>query len=207
MMVRVKICGITSAGDAMAAVAAGADALGFNFFGPSPRYIEPERAHAIRVSLPPFVATVGVFVDEDPEKVNRICRDCGLQYAQLHGHESPRRAARVKAAHVIKAIRVREEKDLKELGRYDAAAYLLDAYVPNLPGGTGQTFDWELARRAASRGKVILAGGLTPDNVAVAVAAARPYAVDVASGVEEEPGVKSRKLVTNFVRAAKSVEL
>jgi len=207
MMVRVKICGITSARDAIAAVAAGADALGFNFFPPSPRYIHPERARAIRISLPPFVATVGVFVDEEPEKVNRICRDCGLQYAQLHGHESPRRAAAVKEAQIIKAVRIREEADLKQIGRYQAVAYLLDAYVPDLPGGTGRTFDWELARRAASRGKVILAGGLTPDNVAEAVATARPYAVDVASGVEEEPGVKSRDLVARFVRAAKSVEL
>ncbi len=207
MMVRVKICGITSARDAVAAVAAGADALGFNFFPPSPRYVEPELAHAIGASLPPFVATVGIFVDEEPRKVNRICGDCGLRYAQLHGHESPRRAAAVKAAQVIKAIRVREESDLKQLGRFNAAAYLLDTYVPEMPGGTGQTFDWELARRAASRGKIILAGGLTPENVARAVAAARPYAVDVAGGVEQEPGVKSRRLLAEFVRAAKSVDL
>ncbi len=207
MMVKVKICGVTSVKDALAAVSAGADALGFNFYRPSPRYIEPVRALAIREALPPFVATVGVFVDAEPDQVQDICRFARLDCAQLHGRETPRMVGRVRDVTVIKAIRIQGEDDLAELERYNAAAYLLDSFVPGVPGGTGMTFDWDLARRATSRAKVILAGGLTPENVAFAVASARPYAVDVASGVETTPGVKSRSLLGRFVRAAKEVEL
>ncbi len=207
MMVKVKICGVTSARDALMAAAAGADAVGLNFFPPSPRYVEPDHARAIRMALPPFVAAVGVFVDRSPERVREIMRHCRLDYAQLHGRESPRVVSKLREFRLIKAVRIREEEDLDELERYDVDAYLLDAYVENLPGGTGSTFDWELARQASSRAKLILAGGLTPNNVAKAVQVARPFAVDVASGVEEEPGVKSRRLVTDFVYEAKSVLL
>jgi phosphoribosylanthranilate isomerase len=207
MMVKVKICGITSATDALAAASAGADALGFNFWRHSPRYLRPEEALPIRLSLPPFVAAVGLFVDPDVEQVLDVVRYCRLDYVQLHGSAPPRTVARLKEARVIKAIRVRGEADLKELDRYDADAFLLDAYVKGQLGGTGQTFDWALARQAAHRAKILLAGGLTPDNVAEAVRTARPYGVDVASGVEEEPGRKSRRLVADFVRAAKSVDL
>jgi phosphoribosylanthranilate isomerase len=207
MMVRVKICGITSATDALVAASAGADAVGFNFWPPSPRYLEPEDVVPIRLSLPPFVSAVGVFVDAPPERVREIAEYCGLDYVQLHGHETPRMVDQLRDLRVIKAIRVRTEDDLKELEKYRADAYLLDTYVRGMPGGTGETFDWDVARQAASQAKVILAGGLTPDNVAEAVRAGRPYAVDVASGVEEEPGKKSRDLVNRFVRAAKSVKL
>jgi len=206
-MVKVKICGITSGTDALMAASAGADAVGFNFWPSSPRYIDPDRALAIRHCLPPFVATVGLFVDEDVEKVREVMTCCGLDYAQLHGHEAPAKVARLEDLRVIKAIRVRDEKDLNQLDTYRVDAFLLDTYVRGQPGGTGRTFDWGLARRASGRAKIILAGGLTPQNVAGAVEAARPYAVDVASGVEAAPGQKSRKLVNDFVRAAKSIKL
>ncbi len=206
-MVKVKICGVTNAADAVMAASAGADAVGLNFWPGSPRYIEPEQALPIRLCLPPFVSTVGVFVDQPVETMQEIMDFCGLDYAQLHGHEIPRKVARLEGLRVIKAIRMRSEADLSQLEKYSVDAFLLDTYVRGKPGGTGQSFDWQLARTAASRAKIILAGGLRPDNVAEAVAAARPYAVDVASGVEQEPGKKSRELVRQFVRAAKSVEL
>ena len=207
MMVKVKICGVTSATDALMAASAGADAVGFNFWPPSSRFIEPEDVLPIRLSLPPFLSTVGVFVDAPVEKVRDVMDYCRLDYAQLHGRESPYVVSRLKSLRIIKAVRMRSEEDLKELERYTVDAYLLDSYVPGQPGGTGQAFDWDLARAAASRAKVILAGGLTPENVAEAVRLGRPYAVDVASGVEEEPGRKSRDLLNRFVRAAKSVRL
>ena len=203
----VKICGITNEDDALLSVAMGADAVGFNFYPHSPRYVEPDAALPIRLSLPPFLAAVGVFVDAAPEEVRRVMERCKLDYAQLHGRETPYIVGKLGGLRIIKAIRVRDENDLSELERFNVEAFLLDTYVPARPGGTGETFDWDLARAASSRAKVILAGGLTPDNVAEAVRRARPFAVDVASGVEEEPGVKSRKLVMDFVRAAKSVNL
>ncbi len=208
MMVKVKICGITSATDALAAASAGADALGFNFYKPSPRYVEPEQALPIRLALPPFIASVGVFVDMDPPRVREIMQYCGLDYAQLHGRESPIVLSRLEDFRIIKAVRMRGEDDLLELERFSSAdAFLLDTYVRGQPGGTGETFDWDLARAASNRAKVILAGGLTPENVAEAVERGRPFAVDVASGVEESPGRKSRELMMRFVREAKSVVL
>jgi len=207
MMVKVKICGITSANDAIMASTAGADAVGFNFWRGSKRFIEPQKALPIRLSLPPFVAAVGVFVDPAPEYVREVMDYCRLDYAQLHGHESPYVVSQLAELRVIKVLRLKDEADLKELQKYRVEAFLLDTYVPGSPGGTGRTFDWQLARAAANRARVILAGGLTPQNVADAVRVARPYAVDVASGVEEAPGKKSRKLVNAFIRAAKSVEL
>jgi phosphoribosylanthranilate isomerase len=207
MMVKVKICGITSATDALMAAAAGADAIGLNFYPSSPRCVDPDRALAIRLALPPFVAAVGIFVNEDVERVREIMDHCRLDYAQLHGRENPRYIAGLKGYRIIKAIRIQGEEDLREVERYRVDAFLLDTYVKGEPGGTGQSFDWDLARAAANRARVILAGGLTPDNVAQAVAAGRPYGVDVASGVESEPGKKDRKLVSRFVREAKGVEL
>ena len=207
MMVKVKVCGITNVTDAMMAAAAGADAVGFNFFKPSPRYIEPDKALPIRHSLPPFVATVGVFVDADVHDVRTIMEHCGLDYAQLHGVETVGKVGRLKGLRLIKAVHLQGEDDLKMLEKYPVEAYLLDAYVKGKPGGTGKTVDWDLARAASNRAKVILAGGLMPGNVAAAVQRARPFAVDVASGVEEEPGKKSRRLVTEFIQAAKGVRL
>ena len=207
MMVKVKICGITNVTDALAAASAGADALGFNFWPASSRYIEPDLAVPIRMSLPPFVSSVGVFVDASVEHVREVMELCRLDFAQLHGRENPRNVAKLTGLRLIKAIRVRNEKDLSELERYKVDCFLLDTYAPDKPGGTGKTFDWDLARQASSRAKIILAGGLTPENVADAVEAGRPFAVDVASGVEEEPGLKSRDLMEWFIREAKSVIL
>jgi len=207
MMVKVKICGITGVSDALMAARAGADALGFNFVKGSPRYISPEKAKPIVLSLPPFVSTVGVFVDSPVELMQEIVDFCGLDFAQLHGHESPRKVDRLRGIRVLKAIRVASEEDVRKLGKYRVDAYVLDAYVKGRAGGTGQTFDWNIARAASNMARVILAGGLNPGNVAKAIRTARPYGVDAASGVEREPGEKSEELVTEFIRAAKSVEL
>ena len=203
-MVKVKICGITNVRDARAVVRLGADALGFNFYAPSPRYIRPERARAIIAALPPFVAKVGVFVNEDVDKVNEIVQLCGLDVVQLHGDESPRNVERVRVAQRIKGVRVADEDDIALCRRYRVDAYLLDAFVPGMPGGTGETFNWRLAREARQFGPVILAGGLNPDNIEDAIRSAQPYAVDVASGVESEPGVKDRDLVEAFILRAKA---
>jgi phosphoribosylanthranilate isomerase len=207
MMVKVKICGITNAGDALFAARAGADALGFNFVKGTLRYIPPEKVKPIVLDLPPFVATVGVFANRDPSDVREIVESCALDYAQLHGRETPQTCDSLRGIKLVKAFRVRTEKDLDELGHYDVEAYLLDAFVRGVLGGTGESFDWRIARRVAGTRRVILAGGLTPENVVEAVEAARPYGVDVASGVEEEPGKKSKQLVEDFIRLAKSVDL
>jgi phosphoribosylanthranilate isomerase len=190
------------------AARAGADALGFNFAPASPRYLEPDMARAIVETVPPFVSTVGVFVDKHPDELRRIMDECGLDYAQLHGNEGPRVVEKLSDLCLLKATRVGGEEDVDQLGKYRVAAHLLDARVPGQAGGTGETFDWNLARRAVGHGEtVILAGGLTPDNVEEAVRKARPYAVDVASGVESEPGKKSREKVEAFIKRAKGVDL
>ncbi|MBM4049856.1 MAG: phosphoribosylanthranilate isomerase [Planctomycetes bacterium] len=201
-MVKVKICGITNVTDAKAAVRLGADALGFNF-ALGPRKITPERAKAILTALPPFVTPVALFVNEEPERVREVCEFCGIGTVQLHGDEPPRYLERLHRLRIIKALRVRDERDVRHLARYKADAYLLDTFVPGVPGGTGQTFRWELAREAHEYGPIIVAGGLTPENVRQAIEAARPYGVDVASGVESEPGRKDRKLMAAFIRVAK----
>lgn len=203
-MIYVKICGITNVRDARLAARMGADALGFNFYKESPRYVKPARAKAIIAALPPFVTTVGVFVNQFPEQVMEICRTCNLDAAQLHGDESPARVACVRGVKRIKGIRVRSEREVTLCGRYQVEAFLLDAYVPGKPGGTGQTFKWELAREARKFGPVILAGGLTPDNVEEAIQTAVPYAVDVASGIESSPGRKDKDLMMEFILRAKA---
>ena len=205
-MVRVKICGITTVRDARLATRLGADALGFNFYKRSPRYIRPARAKAIVAALPPFVGAVGVFVNEDPDEVSRICRLCGLHAAQLSGDETPAAVSRVRGVQRIKTIHVESERDVRLCRRYQAEAFLLDARVPGEYGGTGEVFNWELAGAAAEFGPIILAGGLTIENVADAIAVARPYAVDVASSVESAPGKKDRDLMTEFILRAKGME-
>jgi len=206
-MIRVKICGITNARDARMAARLGADALGFNFYRHGPRCTTKERARAIVASLPPFVTPVGVFVNEDADTVMETCDFCGISVVQLHGDEPPRYLDRLSRFIRIKAFRIREEHDLRVLERYRAEALLLDAHVPGKFGGTGETFRWELAQEGARFGPIILAGGLTPENVAEAVTTARPYAVDVASGVESSPGRKDRALLTAFIRNAVNAAL
>jgi phosphoribosylanthranilate isomerase len=209
-MTRVKICGLTNPEDALVAAEAGADLLGFIFYPPSPRSVTPERAGWVveavqRASL--AVRFVGVFVDEEPGTVRQIAARCDLDYAQLHGTEPPEMVATLmdEGLSIIKAFRVRDGTSLAEIERYRATAYLLDTYVPGQPGGTGHTFDWELAVPARRHGPVVLAGGLTPDNVAQAVRMVHPWGVDVASGVEAAPGCKDHDRLRRFITAAKTV--
>ncbi|HTI69738.1 MAG TPA: phosphoribosylanthranilate isomerase [Candidatus Limnocylindria bacterium] len=203
---RVKICGITDFPDALLAVAAGADALGFVFYPESPRFLRPAAAAAICRALPPFVARVGLFVNASAEEVRSTVAESGIDTVQFHGDESPEFCRQwLDRLRVLKAFRVRDRHSLIPLATYvDAAdAFLLDAYVHGVPGGTGTTFNWDLARDAASLGRpIILAGGLTPANVGAAVAAVGPFAVDVSSGVERAPGKKDRTKVVDFIRAA-----
>ncbi|MEE9120837.1 MAG: phosphoribosylanthranilate isomerase [Syntrophobacteria bacterium] len=200
MTVRIKICGITNKEDALAAAHLGADALGF-IFAPSPRKISAERAREIIKALPPFIKTVGVFVDEDPERVSTIAAMCGLDVLQLHGSESIDYCSSFDRR-VIKAVRLRSRDDLENLSKYVNVvdALLLDTYVPNKLGGTGITFDWKLAVEARRYGRIILAGGLNPENVAAAISMVKPYAVDASSGLEQSPGVKDHEKMAQFIR-------
>ncbi len=203
---RVKICGITRPQDALEAAEAGADALGFNFYPPSPRFLAPRQAQAIIRRVPPFVSTVGVFADPSLEEVRRALLTCRLDYLQFSGDEDPEFLAQFPADKVIKAFRLRDRRGLKALARYPlAGSFLLDAWAPGLKGGTGKRLPWDLALEARRRfdRPLILAGGLNPGNVAEAVRRTRPWAVDVASGVESAPGRKDRALVAAFVRGAK----
>ncbi len=201
-MVRVKICGITNIEDALQAVAAGADALGFVFHPASPRHIFPEQAAEVIRVLPPFVQAVGLFVDVPLQQVNTITEACRLDLVQLHGDEPPDFCAAVNRR-VIKAFRVKDITSLEPLRNYRVAGYLLDAWSPDAHGGTGKTFNWEIAATAREYGPIILAGGLTPENVGAAVARVRPYGVDVSSGVEATPGRKEQEKVQEFIRNAK----
>jgi len=205
-MVKVKICGITNWIDARRAVAAGADFLGFNFYPPSPRYIAPARARRIVRRLPERITVVGVFVNESEEKMLQIARAVGLDYLQLHGDESPEIISRLRPAFpVIKALRVQKSFRPAQLAQFKrAAAILLDGFQPRRYGGTGKTFNWSVARRAKGNGKIFLAGGLTPQNVAAAIRAARPYAVDVCSGVEARPGKKDPVRIIAMMRAVQN---
>ncbi len=199
---RVKICGITSVQDALHAAGCGADALGLVFYADSPRCVTRQQARAIIAELPPFVVPVGLFVNCPAEEIGDIAAGCGFDTVQLHGDEKPDDCL-LAPLRVIKALRVRDRSSLTAIDEYPVSALLLDAWVPGSYGGTGRTFNWQLAAAAARRHRVVLAGGLTPDNVAEAVRAVRPYAVDVSSGVESAPGRKDPDLVAAFVRNAK----
>ena len=191
-MVRVKICGITNWPDARLAVELGASAIGLNFHAPSPRAVTPAQAWDIVRRLPPLVTAVGVFVNWPPQAVAALARALRLGAVQLHGDEAPLEVGELSDAFsVIKAVRVAPGFRLAELARFaGAAALLLDGFKGGLYGGTGETVDWDVARRARRYGKVILAGGIRPENVAEAIERAQPFAVDVASGVEARPGKK-----------------
>lgn len=200
-MTRVKICGITNEEDAMQAVEAGADALGFVFFKESPRNVSHERARGIIEKVPAFVNTVGVFVNEPAWRVEEIMRLTGLDVAQLHGDESPEECSKFRR--VIKALRVEKMTDLEPMSKYRVSAFLLDAYSKGEYGGTGRVFNWDIAVEASKYGNIVLAGGLGPDNVADAVRHVRPFAVDVSSGVELEKGIKDHEKVRQFIRRAR----
>lgn len=199
---RVKICGITSLEDALHAAACGADALGFVFYPGSPRFIAAERVRKIIAELPPLVTTVGLFVNETPACIGEVVALCGLDAVQLHGDETPAQCL-CPPARVIKALRLQEGMDEAIFSSYPVAALLLDAYVPDRFGGTGHRCDWQRAAVVSAQQRVILAGGLTPENVAEAVRLVRPYGVDVSSGVEKRPGEKDPEKVARFIRVAK----
>ena len=203
---KIKICGITRLEDALDSCELGADILGFNFVPASPRYLNPYTAREIIAALPPFVTAVGIFADEELSVVNDMSEFIRLDAVQLHGNEDARYCRAVKSP-VIKALRVAGAKDLEKVDEFDVSAYLLDARVDGLLGGSGQTFPWEVARQFCSSRRVFVAGGLTPDNVGDAVRMLTPYGVDTASGVESEPGIKDPELVEEFVRAARCAQM
>jgi len=204
-MIHVKICGLRRAEDVAAAVAAGADALGFNFWKGTARYVDPDVAARMIRDVPGHVMTVGVFVDEQPERVLEIASQAGLKAVQLHGSEPPEYLNRLGAYVKIKTVKVADEFDAAELSRYRRAdMFLLEGAVAGMVGGTGRTFDWSAASEATKRGKIILAGGLTPENVAEAVRRVRPWGVDVATGVESAPGIKDANQIRAFIAAARS---
>ncbi len=197
-MVKIKICGITNIDDAMAAVDYGADALGFNFFKKSPRYIEPHKAAEIIAQLPPFIVPVAIFVNEREERIREILQSACIHGVQFHGDETPEFCQRF-GNHVIKAFQVKDKESIKHMAHYRVSAYLLDSYREGVRGGTGETFDWHLAVVAKTFGRIILAGGLNPDNVAEAVKLVQPYGVDVAGGVEREKGIKDHAKLKKFI--------
>lgn len=202
-MVHVKVCGVTSLEDATMCVEAGVDAIGLNFWPRSVRRCELATARAIVQALSGRALFVGVFVGADFDELTRVKAEVGLGCLQLHGEEPPALLARF-LPHAYKALRVRDESIHALVRDYPGEHVLLDAYVAGMPGGTGAVFDWQLASEVARERKLTLAGGLTPDNVADAVRAVRPFCVDTASGVESAPGVKSAALVRAFVERAKS---
>ena len=206
-MTRVKVCGITNIEDALAALEAGAELLGFNFYARSPRYVTPAEARRVVERLPEGVECVGVFVNESTSaEVERIAREAGVGAVQLHGDETPEFCRALRELTTIKALRVGPGYTPEAAARYPTDAVLLDAYVAGAWGGTGHTFDWALARRTREAvPRLFLAGGLKPENVAEAVAAVRPYAVDVCSGVETSPGRKSPALMRRLVEQVRTV--
>lgn len=203
-MIRVKVCGITNPGDALAAVEAGAHALGFVFYPGSKRYVQPRDARSIIAELPPFVSTVGVFVNPGLEEIEEVVRESGVGTVQLHGDESPEFVSRVPLP-VIKAIRVGAELDPRQVELYPVQAILFDKRADDMYGGTGRSFDWTLLQGLETGKRIILSGGLTVDNVSEAIRTVRPYAVDVSSGVEDAPGKKNRTKLKQFMEAVRNV--
>ena len=205
-MVKVKICGITNIDDALTAVGFGADMLGF-VFAESPRRISPEKARDIVKDVPPHIVTVGLFVNEDAQRVREITAAAGLRAIQLHGDESPEYVSGFSpdALQVLKAFRVSGRDDLASINQYQCDAILLDTKVEGVAGGSGEVFEWEILEDTSFSRPVILAGGLTPDNVAQAVERVHPYAVDVSSGVECSPGRKDKELLRRFISNAKGL--
>jgi len=203
MRTRVKFCGITRPGDAGQAVAAGADAIGLVFHEPSPRNLEADQAALIAAGVPAFVTRVGLFVDPDPARVRSVLDRVGLDLLQFHGNE-PAEFCRQFGRPYLKAIRMRPGLDpLAEMAAWpDAAGILLDAWRPDAEGGTGERFDWDRAPAERLR-PLVLAGGLTPDNVAEAIRRVRPYAVDVSTGVESAPGIKDPQRMAAFMRGVR----
>jgi len=203
MLTKIKICGITNIEDARAAANLGADALGFIFVPDTPRYMEPQSASRIIRELPPFITRVGVFADASPEEICQTIQTCGLNAIQLHGSETPEYCDNIRArcrVNIIKGFRIKDRHSLSAIPKYKVSAYLLDTYVKGKKGGTGETFNWDLAKEAKPYGRIIIAGGLTPENVAEAIQNVQPYAVDVSSGVEARPGKKDHAKIRAFIK-------
>ncbi len=206
------MCGVTRLDDAVVAVKAGVDALGFIFYEKSPRYIDPDDARLIIEELPPFVDTVGVFVDKKRREVEEIVQYCPLGYAQLHGKESPKYCERLTRlatpCQVLKALRVGTQLTSEEVAPYNALVkgFLLDTFRKDAVGGTGEAFDWSLVDRLHLEKPFLLAGGLSVDNIREALERVRPYGVDVNSGIEKAPGVKDHILIQKFVATVRDFE-
>lgn len=202
-MTKVKICGIKNLNDAIIAIDYGADAIGF-VFANSIRKISKDKARSIIRKLPPFVTTVGLFVNETAEYMEESCRFCGLDAIQLHGNEPPSIINKLKDIKTIKAFRIQSEKDITQITKYKPNAILFDAYSENKMGGTGITFDWKIIRKLKTDIPIIVAGGLTYLNVSQAIQTVNPYGVDVSSGVETKPGQKDKRLIKKFLDAVKT---
>jgi phosphoribosylanthranilate isomerase len=206
MRIRVKICGITNLLDAKTAEKEGADALGFVFYKKSPRYIKPEDAKKIIDRLSPFTTTVGIFVNEKKKKVREIASFCNLDVLQFHGTETPLYCASFKDYKTIKAFRIKEKRDLKEIKKYNTDAILLDAYSSDRFGGTGKTFNWRLIKNLKLNKPIILSGGLTPENVIAAVRLTKIYTLDISSGIEKSFGRKDHRRLSYFFNQLKDIE-
>jgi phosphoribosylanthranilate isomerase len=197
--VRVKICGVRLLEEAKAAVEYGAHALGFNFWSKSPRFVAPEVVREIIQSLPPFITCVGVFVNETAERINEIVELTRIQVVQLHGDEKPEFVTRLNSLNTIKAFRVDEHFDIKVMKQFPVGGFLLDAKVKGEYGGTGVSFNWQIAIEAKKIAPIILAGGINSDNVTQAIQQVQPYAIDVCSGLEAEPGRKDLEKLREFL--------
>lgn len=207
-MTRIKICGITTPDDAIAAADCGADAIGLVFYPASSRQVDSRRARKIVEALPPMVSAVGVFVDHpDPQALEDLALSIGIDTLQLHGNESADYCSLIQRVKVIKAFRVDRSFQPSHMRTYECGTFLLDSRVATAPGGTGEAFDWSLARGADRYGRIILAGGLRPDNISEAIRGVRPWGVDVSSGVEGEPGRKDVQKMQQFIRSVRRTDI
>jgi phosphoribosylanthranilate isomerase len=205
---QIKICGVTNMNDARACVELGADMIGFNFYPASPRYIEPATVRQIVDALPARTCAVGVFVDAGPEEIRKHTKTAAVRCIQLHGHTTPESCSQLaREFRVILALSTDAQFEAEHVAVFPHCDVLIDAYHPELRGGTGQTCDWSAARAAMRYTRfLVLSGGLTPQNVGSAIAAVTPHAVDVCSGIESAPGVKDHRALEEFVRAVRAVE-
>lgn len=206
MSVLVKICGLTNLDDTLDAVELGADFLGFNFYPDSPRFIEPNDALDIIQEVPQQVKKVGIFVNQDPQTVIDTAVELQLDFLQFHGDESAD-YCNAFGRPWIKAFRLRDESDLEKIAAYDSPWLLVDAYVEKAFGGTGVVSNWDLAKKAKKNGLLFLSGGLKPENVEQAISAVHPYAIDVASGVEQSPGIKDRSKIAELIARVKKIDI
>lgn len=202
LKMRVKICGITNAQDALMAVDCGADAVGFVFYPESPRSVSSKEVRDIIRQLPPFVMTVGVFANQEQREIQRVVDECSIDLIQLQGDEPPYLCESF-GDRVIKAVRIKDHESLARMDSYAVRAFVLDTYCENQLGGTGKSFDWNIAVEAKKYGRIILAGGLTPQNVTRAIEQVKPSGVDVSSGVEKQIGHKDSDKIRRFIEAAK----